>query len=145
MTRQFDLTPLFRNSVGIDRLSRMLDTIEHQNHQSYPPYNIIATGEDTYVIEVAVAGFAETDIMVTAQHGELTISGSKVAEIEDGEAKTPNYLHQGISARKFQRVFTLADYVEVQSATVKDGILTVELERIVPDALKPKQIEVKRV
>jgi molecular chaperone IbpA len=138
MTR-LDLTPFFRNSIGIDRLSRMIDQVEHVNATSYPPYNIVATGDDKYEIEMAIAGFTQNEITVSTQNGELVILGEK----NETEADTRNYLHHGISARKFRRVFNLADYVEVQSAVVKDGILTVYLERIIPDALKPKQIEVK--
>lgn len=140
MTRQFDLSPLFRNSVGIDRLSRALDHIEHANNGTYPPYNIIAVNEDEYLIEMAIAGFKSDDITVTAQHGQLNIIGEQTTQTEE---EGPKYLHCGISARRFQRDFTLADYVEVQSAEVKDGILSIKLERRVPDALKPKQIEVK--
>lgn len=137
MTR-LDLTPFFRNSIGIDRLSRMLDQVDHVNATSYPPYNIVAIGDDKYEIEMAIAGFTQNEITVSTQNGELIIFGEKT-----DLADTRNYLHHGISARKFRRVFNLADYVEVQSAVVKDGILTVYLERIIPDALKPKQIEVK--
>ena len=140
MTRQFDLSPLFRNSIGIDHLGRMLGQIEHTNPQSYPPYNIIAMNDDAYQIEMAIAGFGPDEVTVTTQNGELTIEGVK-EQVED--APEVNYLHQGISARRFRRVFTLADYVEVQNAVVKDGILTVDLARMVPDALKPKQIEVQ--
>lgn len=140
MTRQFDLSPLFRNSIGVDRLSRMIDSIEHANATSYPPYNIIAFENDQYVIEMAIAGFTQDEITVSTQNGELVITGEKAEEIPD---EGRQYLHRGLSARKFRRVFTLADYVEVQAATVADGILKVELERVIPDALKPKQIEVK--
>lgn len=136
----FNLTPLLRNTVGLDHFQRALEQAEHFNNGSYPPYNIIATGSDTYIIELAIAGFGQDDIKVTAQNGKLTITGEK-SEAEDDEG--PNYIHHGISARRFVRDFQLADYVEVQSAVVKDGILTVHLERIIPDALKPKQIEVQ--
>jgi molecular chaperone IbpA len=117
----------------------MIDQIEHNNAGSYPPYNIIAVNDDEYVIEIAIAGFDQNEITVTAQHGELRVEGTKT---ETEESEGPNYLHRGISARRFQRTFNLADYVEVQSAQAKDGILTIGLQRQVPDALKPKQIEV---
>lgn len=139
MTR-LDLTPYFRNSIGIDRLTRMLDQVDHVNATSYPPYNIVATGDDKYEIEMAIAGFTQDEIKVSTQNGELVITGEKTEETEETGR---NYLHHGISARKFRRVFNLADYVEVQSAMVKDGILTVYLERVIPDALKPKQIEIQ--
>lgn len=139
MTR-FDLTPFYRNSVGIDRLSRIMDELETRNAGNYPPYNIISTGEDKYEIEMAIAGFAQNEVSVSAQNGQLHVVGEKAEEVAD---ESKQYLHRGISARHFRRVFDLADYVEVQSALMKDGILTIKLERVIPDALKPKLIEVQ--
>ena len=139
MTRltTLDLQPFYKNSVGIDRLfDTMMNRIEHSNSSTnYPPYNIIKIDDDNYKIEVAVAGFTKGEIDVQTHDGQLIITGDKQAE--DG-----NYLHNGISNRKFLRTFELSDYVEVASAEVKDGILSVQLERNVPDSMKPKTIDI---
>ncbi len=138
---KFDLTPFYRNSVGIDRLSRLFDEMDRRdlNAGNYPPYNIIAKDENHYVIEMAVAGFGQEDIAVTANNGQLVVTGEKKEEtVEEGEV-----LHRGISARQFVRTFQLDDYVEVKDAELKDGILVIALERVLPDSLKPKHIEVR--
>lgn len=136
----FDLTPFYRNTVGIDRLfDRIVNQIDHATATNYPPYNIAETGENTYVIQVAVAGFGQGDIDVSVKDGQLIITGEKTTSVE---SETWTFRHQGISARKFVRTFSLADHVEVQSARVKDGILTVELEQIVPESAKPKSIAI---
>ena len=146
MTRNltpFDFpTPFYRNSVGIKRLGELFAKMEDDvaNATNYPPYNIIDLGEDKHRVEVAVAGFSQDDIVVTVEDGVLKIEGS-IEESEEDEG--PTYVHRGLAGRKFRRNFELVDYVEVTSATLKDGILVVDLERIIPDALKPKQIEVK--
>jgi molecular chaperone IbpA len=107
--------------------------------QNYPPYNIVKTGENTYEIQVAVAGFAQGEVEINVKEGNLIITGEKLsAELPDGHT----YEHQGISARRFVRSFTLADYVEVTNAVSRDGILTVSLERKVPEALQPKTIAI---
>ena len=142
MTRltTLDLQPFYKNSVGIDRLfDTMMNRIEHSTTSTnYPPYNIIKIDDDNYKIEVAVAGFTKGEIDVQTHDGQLIITGDKQAqEVEDG-----NYLHNGISNRKFLRTFELSDYVEVASAEVKDGILSVQLERNVPDSMKPKTIDI---
>ena len=141
MTRltSLDLQPFYRNSVGIDHLfDTMINRIDNANSTNYPPYNIIKIDDDNYKIEVAVAGFTKGEIDVQTHDGQLIITGDKQAqEVEDG-----NYLHNGISNRKFLRTFELSDYVEVASAEVKDGILSVQLERNVPDSMKPKTIDI---
>jgi len=142
MTRltTLDLQPFYRNSVGIDRIfDSMLNRIEHSSSTTnYPPYNIIKIDDDNYKIEVAVAGFTKGEIDVQTHDGQLIIKGEK----EDQEALDVNYLHSGIGNRKFLRTFELSDYVEVASAEVKDGILTVDLERHVPESMKPKTIDI---
>jgi molecular chaperone IbpA len=139
----FDLTPFYRNTVGIDRLfDRITQQYDHAastNSTNYPPYNIVETGENNYEIQLAIAGFSEGEIDVSVTDGELIIVGEK-------QNKEPPefyiYRHQGISAKKFVRTFNLSEHVEVNSAGVKDGILTVYLERKVPESAKPKSITI---
>lgn len=134
-----DLTPFYRHTVGVDRLfDRILHQFEHPTQVgNYPPHDVVKTGEDTYEIRLAVAGFGQGEINVTFHDSELSVTGEKATETADVE-----YLHKGISARKFTRSFTLAEHVEVKSATVQDGILTVKLEHIVPETAKPKNIDI---
>jgi len=137
----FDLTPFYRNTVGIDRLfDRITSQIDAAANSSgnYPPYDIVKTDEDQYEIRVAAAGFRQGDIQVEFHEGRLTIHGQGSAASESLE-----YLHHGISNRNFTRVFTLADYVEVRGAVMQDGILTVRLERIIPESQKPKTISIE--
>ena len=136
----FDITPFYRSSVGLDRL---FDRITSQMDAAatvgnYPPYDIVKTGDDSYEIRVAVAGFSQGEIDVTFQEGQLVIIGEKKREDDAGY----EYLHHGISARKFTRSFSLAEYVVVQNATARDGILTVRLERLVPENARPKSIAI---
>lgn len=143
MTRltTLDLSPFYRNSIGVDRLfDRLMGQIDAGGTtQNYPPYNIVKTGDNTYQIEVAVAGFTEGEVTVNVNEGQLIIVGEKQStDLPDGYS----YEHQGISARRFIRTFTLAEYVEVTSAQSKDGILIVKLERQVPEAMKPKTIAI---
>ena len=143
MTRltTLDLSPFYRNSVGVDKLfDRLMGQIDAGGTtQNYPPYNIVKTGENTYEIQVAVAGFTQGEVEVNVKEGNLIITGEKLStDLPEGHT----YEHQGISARRFIRTFTLADYVEVTDATSKDGILTVSLERKVPEALQPKTIAI---
>ena len=137
-----DLSPFYRNSIGIDRVfDRIMNQIDTASSTSnnYPPYNIVKTGENTYEIQVAVAGFTQGEVEVNVKEGNLIITGEKLsADLPEGHT----YEHQGISARRFVRTFTLADYVEVTNAISKDGILTVSLERKVPEALQPKTIAI---
>jgi molecular chaperone IbpA len=136
----FDLTPFYRNTIGIDRLfDRIVNQIDHNTTQTnYPPYNIVETGENTYEVQVAVAGFSQGELDIVVRDNELIITGEKT----ETQLDTYVYRHQGISARKFIRTFSLSDYVEVKSATARDGILIVKLERIVPETLKPKKIAI---
>ena len=144
MTRltTLDLSPFYRNSIGVDKLfDRMIHQIDTAaaSTTNYPPYNIVKTGENTYEIQVAVAGFTQGEVTVNVNEGQLVITGEK------GDTDLPEghvYEHQGISARRFIRTFTLADYVEVTDAASKDGILTVVLERQIPEAMKPKTIAI---
>ena len=138
----FDLTPFYRSTVGIDnlfdRITRNIDMAA--NAGNYPPYNIVKTGDETYEIQVAAAGFRPEEIDVEVKDGQLVIQGGQYRNADAGT--TVEYLHHGISNRNFVRTFQLSDYVEVQEAVMKDGILTVKLERIVPEALKPKKIAI---
>lgn len=132
-----DLTPFYRNSVGIDRLmDHFMSTNVSNTSTGYPPYNIIKNDEDSFLIEVAVAGFDKGDINVVEENGQLIVTGDKQEE------DTRDYQYQGIGARKFTRTFQLADYMKVELAEVKNGILKVYLKRIIPDNLKPKQIDI---
>jgi len=135
----FDLTPLYRNSIGIDRLfDRIVNQIDHTAQTNYPPYNIVETGENTYEVQIAVAGFSQGELDITVKDNELIVIGEKTEAMPD----THVYRHQGISARKFIRTFNLSDYVEVKSAIARDGILIIKLERIVPETMKPKKISI---
>ena len=130
--KQYDFTPFYRATVGFDRL---LDALDNSTINGYPPYNIVKVNDDQYRIEVAVAGFAESEIDVTVHENQLKITGETIKGDEVGE-----FLHKGISNRNFDRTFTLGEHVEVKNATVKDGILTVDLERNVPESAKPRKI-----
>ncbi len=136
-----DLAPLYRNSIGIDNwISRVLDQVDHNSNQSnYPPYNIIKHDENTFEVQIAVAGFSQGEVEVAVKDGNLIITGEKQPE---AHLVGTEYLHQGISARRFVRTFGLADYVEVVDAVSRDGILTVRLERHLPEAMKPKTIAI---
>jgi molecular chaperone IbpA len=136
-----DLSPFYRNSIGVDKLfDRLMGQIDAGvSTQNYPPYNIVKTGDNTYEIQVAVAGFTQGEVTVNINEGNLVITGEKTStDLPVGHT----YEYQGISARRFIRTFTLADYVEVTGAESQDGILTVKLERKVPEALQPKTIAI---
>ena len=136
----FDLTPFYRSTVGIDslfdRITRNIDMAA--NAGNYPPYNIVKTGDETYEIQIAAAGFRQDEIEVEVKDGQLVVQGGQ------GNQARPEveYLHHGISNRSFIRTFQLSDYVEVKEAAMKDGILTVRLERQIPEAMKPKKIAI---
>lgn len=138
--RHFDLSPLYRSTVGFDRLASVLDQVMTADpaQSTYPPYNIEKTGEATYRITIAVAGFSEAELSIESREGQLVVSGRK-AEAED---KAAQFLHRGIATRAFERRFQLADHVRAQSARVENGLLHVELVREVPEALKPRRIEI---
>lgn len=135
-----DFSPLFRSAIGFDRLARLMDNARvAQDGQGYPPYNIEVTGEDRYVLTMAVAGFAESDLDITAQDNTLTVAGRAPQTNEEGR----RYLHRGIAGRAFERRFVLADHIVVEGAKLENGLLHVALKREVPEALKPRRIEVQ--
>ena len=138
--RNFDLAPLYRSTVGFDQIANMMDRVlTAENAQpTYPPYNIEKLDDDAYRISIAVAGFADGDLSVEVREKALIVSARKAED--DADDKT--YLHRGIATRAFERRFHLADHVIVTGATHADGMLHIELERQVPDALKPRQIEI---
>ena len=139
--RHYDFSPLYRSTVGFDRFASLLDqaSTADAGANSYPPYNIEKVDEDAYRITLAVAGFAEDELNIEAKEGQLVISGKK-APVE-GEAK---YLHRGIAERAFERRFQLADHVRATSAVTANGLLHVDLVREVPEALKPRTIQIAK-
>jgi molecular chaperone IbpA len=138
--RTFDLNPLYRSTVGFDRLFGLLDSLSGPDAQvpTYPPYNIERTGENAYRITMAVAGFGQQDLSIEAKANVLTVKGEKKAESE-GEKEV---LHRGIASRAFERRFQLADYVEVKGANLVNGLLHVDLVREIPEAMKPRSIAI---
>ncbi|MEP0232098.1 Hsp20 family protein [Roseibium sp.] len=134
--RHLDFSPLYRSTVGFDRLFSMLDTA-NSDAPSYPPYNIERTGENTYRITMAVAGFAEADLTVEAKEHVLTIKGEKQEE----EAER-DILYRGIASRAFERRFQIAEYVRVDGAHLEHGLLHIDLVRELPEAMKPRKIEI---
>src|SRR5579862_4205977 len=137
--RTFDLTPLYRSTVGFDRLISMLDQSVDGAAQGYPPYNIERTGDNDYRVTVAVAGFAEPELSIVAKEDTLTVRGEKNAKEEE---KRGDVLYQGIAARTFERVFQLADFVQVKGAKLENGLLHVDLVREIPEAKKPRTIPI---
>jgi molecular chaperone IbpA len=135
--RTYDLSPLFRSSIGFDRLSRLIEASQATEAVAYPPYNIEKLGENAYRITMAVAGFGEGDIDIVVQDNALTVRGKAQAEPE-----TAQFLHRGIAGRAFERLFQLADHVEVEGARLENGLLHVELVRRIPEQLKPRKIEI---
>jgi molecular chaperone IbpA len=140
--RSFDFAPLFRSTIGFDRLTSALESALSADDSafSYPPYNIEKTGEDTYRITLAVAGFGEDELQIEQHEDALTVVGEKKGQ--NGQAT--QYLYRGIAGRAFKREFQLADHVRVTGATMDNGLLHIELVREVPEAMKPRKIEVKR-
>ncbi|HEY2137786.1 MAG TPA: Hsp20 family protein [Xanthobacteraceae bacterium] len=139
--RTFDLAPLYRTTVGFDRLFSMLDQGAgfEGSGSTYQPYNIERTGENAYRITVAVAGFAEPEISIEAKQNTLTIKGEKQAKTDE---KKGEVLYQGIAGRAFERVFQLAEHVDVRGASLENGLLHVDLVREIPEAMKPRQIPI---
>jgi len=138
--RHLDFAPLYRSTVGFDRLFSMFDQLGgvEGSAPTYPPYNIERTGENSYRVTVAVAGFTEAELSLETKENTLTIRGEKQAKSEtNGEV-----LYQGIAARAFERRFQLADYVEVKGASLENGLLHVDLAREIPEAMKPRQIRI---
>ncbi|MBB3999839.1 Hsp20 family protein [Aureimonas pseudogalii] len=137
--RQYDFAPLYRSTVGFDRLFSMLDTLgSGENAQSYPPYNIERTGENAYRITMAVAGFSDTELSIESRENGLTVKGEKAEETAEGS----EFLYRGIAGRAFERRFQLAEHVEVRGASLKNGLLHIDLVRVIPEALKPRKIEI---
>jgi molecular chaperone IbpA len=137
--RPIDFTPLYRSTVGFDRLFNLLDSVTgfDENTPAYPPYNIERLGETEYRITMAVAGFGQDEINVEVKEQGLTVTGAKKAEDKERQ-----FLHRGIAARSFERRFQLADHVEVKGADLKDGLLHIDLVRNVPERLKPRSIAI---
>jgi molecular chaperone IbpA len=137
--RTIDFAPLYRTSVGFDRVAQLFDQMAglDTDGSTFPPYNIERIDEDAYRITMAVAGFTETDLKLALDAQVLTVTGDKPAD-----DKTKTYLHRGIAGRTFSRRFQLADHVEVKSAELKDGLLHIDLVRNVPERLKPRQIPI---
>jgi len=135
--RTFDLAPLYRSTVGFDRLFSMLDGFEAA--PGYPPYNIERTGENDYRVSVAVAGFGENELSIEAKENTLTIKGEKQVKQDNDSGEV---LYQGIAARAFERVFQLAEHVEVKGASLENGLLHVDLVREVHETKKPRQISI---
>jgi molecular chaperone IbpA len=137
MRTNLDFTPLFRSSIGFDRIFDMLENASRVTAaDNWPPYDIVKTGEDDYRITMAVAGFTQDELDITQEHNMLTVTGQKASE-EDGE-----FLHRGLAGRQFRRSFELADFVKVANAKLDSGLLTIELKREVPEAMKPRRIAI---
>jgi len=138
--RNFDLSPLYRATVGFDQIADLMDRVltNDVSRESYPPYNIEKTGEDAWRISVAVAGFTEEELNVEVKQNALFVSAKKAGEDER------TYLHRGIANRNFERSFQLADHIRVESASIQDGMLEVKLIREIPEAMKPRRIEIQK-
>lgn len=138
----FDFSPLYRNTVGFDRLASLLSSATRlEQNTGYPPYNIRAVDENHYQITMAVAGFEEDELEITTEQNVLTVSGNRSNESEDDNA---NYLYRGIATRSFERRFNLADHVKVTAAELGNGLLHISLEREIPEAMKPRSIEITK-
>ena len=134
-----DLSPLYRTAIGFDRLAHMLENANRLESVGYPPYNIEVTGEDNYRITMAIAGFKDDELAIESKQNELTVSGKKSESDEDAQ----KYLHRGIATRNFDRKFQLADHVHVKGARMEHGLLHIDLFRELPEALKPRSINIE--
>ncbi|MFM5334257.1 Hsp20 family protein [Aeromonas veronii] len=134
--RSIDFSPLYRSAIGFDRLANLIESAASNGNAGYPPYNIEQLGDNDYRISMAVAGFTQEELELSFQENLLTVKGNKQADTER------NYLYQGIAERGFERRFQLADYVRVKGADLKNGLLHIELVREVPEAMKPRKIEI---
>jgi molecular chaperone IbpA len=140
MRSAFDFAPYRRSTVGFDRLFDMLENSTlGQGQENYPPFDLIKLGDNDYRIELAVAGFKPDEIDITAQQNVLLVSGRKK---DEGAEKGDNYIYRGIATRSFERRFALADHIQVRGADMKDGLLAIELVREIPEAMKPKKINI---
>ncbi|MEO9786972.1 MAG: Hsp20 family protein [Aurantimonas coralicida] len=138
--RHVDFAPLYRSTVGFDRLFSLLDSQTlSDNGQTYPPYNIERTGENAYRVTLAVAGFGDEELSIEARENVLTVKGEKA---ESQESETFETLYRGIAGRAFERRFQLAEYVEVKGAALKNGLLHIDLVRVIPEAMKPRRIAI---
>ena len=139
--RTYDFTPLYRSAVGFDRLAGLLESAARTSQENgWPPYNIETTGENAYRIEIAVAGFKPDELNIEVKENLLTVTGRKTANDDGGEQR--NFLHRGLAERDFERRFQLADYVVVKAADLVNGLLSIDLVRELPEALKPRRIEI---
>ena len=139
--RTYDFSPLYRSAVGFDRLAGLLESAARTSQENgWPPYNIETTGENAYRIEIAVAGFKPDELNIEVKENLLTVTGRKTANDDGGEQR--NFLHRGLAERDFERRFQLADYVVVKAADLINGLLSIDLERELPEALKPRRIEI---
>ena len=139
----FDLTPFYRSAIGVDRMATLVDSLfqtPDASQPKWPPYNIEKHGETQYRITMAVAGFCENDLEITTQEQKLFITG-KITELNP-EQQDREYLYRGIAARQFERRFQLADFIHIKGASLKDGLLHIDLEREVPEAMKPRKIDI---
>ncbi|MCE2517180.1 MAG: Hsp20 family protein [Alphaproteobacteria bacterium] len=137
-----DLTPVFRTAIGFDRMANLVDSMmtgAADQQSNWPPYNIEKHGEDDYRISMAVAGFAEDELDVTVHDQMLIITGT---QSPDDKARDVTYLHRGIAGRNFERRFQLADFINVNGASIRDGLLHIDLQRVIPDAMKPRKISI---
>ena len=137
--RTHDFAPLWRSTIGFDRLFDLAETAQRASEDNYPPYNIERLADDRYQISLAVAGFSPEDIVITAEQNVVTVEGSKSDKTER------DFLYRGISTRNFKRQFNLADYVQVKSAAFDNGLLKIELVREIPEAMKPRRIAISGV
>lgn len=140
--RSLDIPTLHKHAIGFDTVFDRLLAATSGQATNYPPYNIIKHSDDTYAIELAVAGFRDGDIDLTMEKNVLTITGEQTQSVEEVDVPQSEYLYRGISARSFVRTFTIGEYVEVVGAVIQDGILTIKLERQIPEEKKPKKIAI---
>ncbi|MBJ7223337.1 MULTISPECIES: small heat shock chaperone IbpA [unclassified Brenneria] len=136
--RNPDFSPLYRSAIGFDRLFNLLETGQTQSNGGYPPYNVELVDENQYRIAIAVAGFAEQELDITAHDNLLIVKGAHA-----GEPVARNYLYQGIAERNFERKFQLAEHIQIKGANLENGLLYIDLERVVPETMKPRRIEIK--
>jgi molecular chaperone IbpA len=139
MRSAFDFSPYRRSTVGFDRLFDMLENSSGNGGENYPPFDLIKTGDNDYRIDLAVAGFKADEIDITAQQNVLIVTGKKK---EESEEKGSDFIYRGIATRSFERRFALADHIQVRGADMKDGLLSVELVREIPEAMKPRKIDI---
>lgn len=137
--RTLDLTPLYRSAIGFDRLASIIDSANRNEQPAFPPYNVELLSENEYRITMAVAGFCFEELTIDSEQSSVTISGEKAANDD-----SPHYLYQGIAARNFERRFQLADHVKVVKANMENGLLHVYLVREIPEAMKPRTIQIER-